>query len=108
MLLVVVDANGNDQTIWAQSQGTSADFSGAIGVTGDNEQVLPANASRGGVLFQNTSDAVIKLTDLGDATQPGAFLIGPGESWPPLNYPIPVTAINVSGTAGQTYTCRQW
>lgn len=114
MLLVVVDGNGNQQTIIAQGQqlvDTVTDFSSAIEVTGQTQTISPPNPARSGIYFQNNGQHPMQINDAGNAgaeTEPASFVVYPGGTWPPLGYPIPVGAINVSGTAGDAFVEKEW
>lgn len=108
MLLVVVDGNGNQQTLCVQGQGAATDFSGSIAVDATSQPVAAANPNRSGLYFQNTSADPLTVSELGDATLPNAFLIPPGASWPPQGYDVPITEITVAGLAGDTFVYREW
>lgn len=111
MLLIVVDGNGNQQTIVSQNQGAAQDFSGTIGpAMGEDDQVVsPANANRAGCYFQNKGASVMTVSELGDASDPlTAFLVPPGQAWPPAGYPVPTTAVRVAGTLGEVFLYREW
>jgi len=111
MLLIVVDANGNQQTIVAQNQGAAQDYSGTIGpASGDDDQVVaPANANRAGCYFQNHGAHNMTVSELGDASAAlGPFLVPPGQAWPPAGYPVPASAVRVAGTLGEVFLYREW
>lgn len=106
MLITVLDANGNPQTITVNGQGPTNDFSGTLDSSGI--ATIVADANRSGCLFQNTSEGNMTINDDGLATDPNAFLVGAGASWPPANYPAPVGSISIGGAQGATYIYRQW
>lgn len=110
MLMIVLDGQGVEQTIIVQSQGATIDASGTIAADDETQEIAAANADRAGLYFQNKGANVMLLNDLGDAGsgELACFQVPPGQSWPPAGYPIPVTAINVSGTAGDAFVFRQW
>lgn len=106
-LIPALDGDGNEVTIYVQGQGATNDFSGMIAATDESQEAAAANPNRGYLYFENQGAHTMALNDLGDATLPSAFLVAPGQSWPPPGYPIPITAINVSGTAGEAFLYRE-
>lgn len=108
MLLLVLDGNGSPQTVIAQSQGATTSASGTITATGTSQQAAAINLNRGFTFFQNRGANPMYLNDQGAAADSGnSFYIPPGGSWPPQNYPVPVTAINVLGTVGDAFLYRE-
>ena len=108
MLLIIRDGMGNVQTVTAQSTGTPTDRSGTIaGAT--SQPLMAANPLRSGYLFQNTGANPMTISEIGsDATLLNSFVVGAGQMFPPVGYVISQTAINVAGTAGDTYVAREW
>lgn len=114
MLLDVKDGQGQDQKIVAPAQEEPNDASGILQATGDNEKLLAANSDRAGWFFQNAGANPMQINELGgDASRPiaagaGAFVIPPGGIWPPPGFPLTTAQINISGTAGDAFVCREW
>lgn len=109
MLLQILDGDGFPQTVIWQSQQTPTDRSGTIASTGVSQPVMESNTNRSGFLFQNLGASPMSLSEIGaDATAPGAVVVYPGDTFPPRGYPVPTTAVNVAGTAGEAYTAREW
>ena len=111
MILAIVDGNGAPQKIVVQTQAPATDRSGAItGPVAGNPQVLmPANTNRSGWLVENVDAAPMTVSDFGtDPTQPSAYVLYPGHTFPPAGYPVPVTAITIAGTLGQKFVAREW
>jgi len=108
MLLAIRDASGNVQTVVTQAAGTPVDRSGTIAGT-TSQPLMVANSLRSGYLFQNTGSNPMTISEIGnDATLAGTFVVGVGQMFPPVGYIITQGAINVAGTAGDTYTAREW
>ena len=113
MLLNVTDGNGLPQKIITPGQETVIDQSGIIAATTTSQIMAATNAFRSGIAFQNNGAHNMIVNDLAPAVSPtvagdGSFVVVPGAYWPPQGYPVSTGAINVSGTAGDTYTCRTW
>ena len=123
MIVTLLDGNGAPRIVSWQSVGTAADASGAIaanlpaGGPFTYQQLLPAIAAgfpyRGGWYIRNLGTHNMYLTE--DGTDPSssvtAVTIKAGEFYPPaLGMPYPVTqgAINIAGTAGDSFTCKVW
>lgn len=108
MRLVIVDGDGEQRDVVWQSVETPADASDAIAGAG-SQPLLAENLNRAGWFFQNCGAASMRVNELGaDATMDGAIVIPPGGTFPPPGYPVTTTQINVSGTMGQKYSCREW
>ena len=106
MLLNILDGNGNPQVIIAQGQGACADFSGVL--TG-GVAVIDANADRSGFLFQNNGTHTMRINEEGAGSAANAFVVAPGGFFPPYaGFQIPTTAIQISGTADEPFTYREW
>jgi len=113
MLLNIVDGTGFPQKIIVEGQETIADQSGVIAATTTPQVMVAANANRSGVIMQNDGTQNMIINDMGNAVSPtvagnGSFVVTPGSYWPPAGYPVSTGAISVSGTSGDTYTCRTW
>jgi hypothetical protein len=109
MLLTVKDGNGATHTIIVVAQDSLTDHSGAIDATNAAQPVMGDNANRSGFYFQNNSTHNMTLNEMdGDPTIAGAWVIPPNGVFPPPGYPVSTNAINVAGTAGDTYTAREW
>lgn len=108
MLLAVLDGDGLAKTVTAQSQEVAIDRSGSIMVTATSQALMTANANRSGWLVQNVSDEALTINELGAATLASAITLYPGQTFPPPGYPVPVTAINIAGTAGKLFVAREW
>lgn len=108
MRLTIVDGTGELRDVVWQSVETLADVSDAIAGVG-SQPLLAENLDRAGWFFQNNDAASMRLNELGaDATLDGAIVIPPGGTFPPPGYPVTTAQINVSGTTGQKYSCREW
>ena len=108
MRLVIVDGNGIEQTVIAQSVETPVDASGVLAGAG-SQPLLAANPLRAGWLFLNDSAHVMRINELGgDATAAGAWIVPAGGYFPPPGYPVTVGQINISGTNADAYTVREW
>jgi hypothetical protein len=113
MLLNIVDGTGLPQRIIVEGQETVIDQSGLIVATGVAQVLAAANANRSGIILQNDGSHNMEINDLAAAASPtvtdnGSFVVTPGSYWPPAGYPVSTGAISVSGTTGDTYTCRTW
>lgn len=111
MLLVVVDGNGDEQTVVVKGQidpSAIADLSGTITALGVSQPLAAANALRSGLYVQNTSADDLTISELGDATLPNSFVIEPGKSWPPENYDVPTGEVAIAGPTGNTFVAREW
>lgn len=121
-LISILDGNGQLATVSWQAQDIINDNSGnlAAGAVGNGrafQQVLAANVTpvgpgcRAGIRFQNTSPNPMLLNEV-NAVTTSSWIIGSGESFPPIGYPIPTGALYVMGTAGSqlgdTFACREW
>ena len=114
MLLDVKDGLGQDQQIVAPGQESPTDASGILLATGDNEELLAANGDRAGWFFQNAGANPMQINELGgDASKKvgvgiGAWNVPPGGTWPPPGFALTTAQINISGTKGDAYVCREW
>jgi hypothetical protein len=110
MLMEVLDGNGNPLSICVQTQEPTVDFSDVLAAGDTSQLCAAANANRAGLYFQNKGAHAMTLNDVGNAgsAEPSAYIVAPGQSWPPPGYPIPITAINVAGTLGEAYLYREW
>ena len=109
MLLTVIDATGAPQTLVANAQGPVTDASGPIAAANVSQDVVVADATRSGFLFQNVSDTAMTVGDGTDATLAGAFAVAPGAYWPPAGYPAPVGSVTVAcATLGKVFTAKSW
>ena len=110
----MIDGNGVLQTIVAPGQEVVTDRSGSITTSSTNQQLLAANPSRSGWYIQNNGVNNMMINELGgDASvsnnniilTPGSSVIAGGPSGQ-----IPLTSgiINISGTASDTFTAREW
>jgi hypothetical protein len=109
MLMKIIDALGVQQTIIAPSQESSLDHSGSIAATGVSQLLLAANVFRSGWFIQNKGANPMYLNDLGVASVgAGSFVVAPGNSFPPPNYPMVTGAINILGSIGDTFVVREW
>ena len=110
-LILGLDGDGNPVEFYVQGPGPTIDFSGAIAADGVSQPAAVANPNRAYLTFQNRGANVMYVSDVGDAgdpaAEPSSFTVAPGQSWPPPGYPIPLTQINVSGTAGDGYLYRE-
>lgn len=109
MLLNILDANGQPQTIISPAQEAVVDHSGTINLTGQTQVAMEANALRSGWIMQNIGASVIYVNELGDAdTLPGTFRVESGAFFPPPGFPLTTGAVSVTGTTGNGYTMREW
>lgn len=116
MLVTILDGQGEPHQVTWQGQDQINDYSGALGAPNVGNApvfllIAPANALRAGWLFQNTSGNAMLLNEVNDLVV-SAFVINPGEAFPPCGYPIPTGAIQVVGgpmsAAGDTFVYREW
>jgi hypothetical protein len=109
MLLRILDANAQPQTIVTPAQEAVVDHSGEIAATSYSQMAMDANALRSGWIMQNIGSSVIYVSELGPAdTLPGTFRVDPGAFFPPSGFPLTTGAIHVNGTTGNGYTMREW
>lgn len=109
MLLAVLDGAGLARTVIAQAQETATDRSGTITATGVSQALMAANANRSGWFVQNNSDTAMTVNELGeDATEDSSITLYPGQTFPPVGYPIPITAISIAGTIDKAFAAREW
>lgn len=108
MFVKILDADGNPRLVIMNGPGPATDMSGVILVGDQTQVVAPANPVRSGWFFQNISNNPMLLNDLGDASEGDSVQIGPGESWPPQNYPPSPGAISVAGQEGDKFIYREW
>lgn len=108
MLLKVLDGEGNSQTIITSGQETVVNQSGVIAGAAA-QPVMPANASRSGWFFQNTSIHDMHVNDLAAALADGTCMkVAAQGTWPPAGYPLSTGALSVIGTPADTYIAREW
>ena len=116
MQVIILDGDGNPQTIAVRAPGNATDRTLPITATDEPFQLLPPNADRSGWLMQNGSGSnPVFVNELGaDPTQPaalgsGPWIVPPGGFFPPPGYDcIPLGAVMVSGTAGDVVIAREW
>jgi hypothetical protein len=118
MLVQVLDAESAPHFVAWQGQDQINDFSGnlgagAVGGGAALQQVAPANTSRAGFLFQNTSVNAMLLVEVAGLLITSSWVINPGAFFPPFgNYPIPTGVIAVQGSLnsvlGDTFAYREW
>ena len=121
MLVEILDANSQPHEVVWQGQDQINDFSGvlgagAVGAGAALQPIAPANASRAGFLFQNTSVNAMLLLEIpvaGSTTIASSWVVNSGAFFPPLpGYPIPTGAISVQGSnqsaAGDNFAYREW
>ena len=110
MLLIVTDGQGNAQTVAVKAQEIVVDYSGSITTTNQSQQLLAANSLRSGWIMQNQGDNPMQVNEIGqDAQVTASFLVAPkGGIFPPENFPLTTAQVNIAGTAGDTYTVREW
>lgn len=110
MLLKVIDALGNPQTIITEGQEAVVDHSGTIVSTGLSQLGLAANAFRSGWSVQNVGTSPLWCNTLGhDAVAGvGSFLVPVGGMFPPPGFPVTTAQINLLGTAGSGFSLLEW
>jgi hypothetical protein len=110
MLLKVIDAQGNPQTIVTAAQEAVVDHSGTITTTGLSQLLLAPNALRSGWCLQNTGTSVLWCNPLGGDAVAGAgsLSVPVGGMFPPAGFPLTAAQINVIGTAGSSFTALEW
>jgi hypothetical protein len=110
MLMEVLDGNGNPLTISVQTQQPTTDYSNTLVADQVEQQIVPPNPNRAGLLFQNKGNAPMYISDVSNAGagDPASFIVQPNQYWPPPCYPIPITAITVAGSIGQAFVYREW
>lgn len=110
MLLKVIDALGNPQTIITPAQEAIVDHSGAITSTGQSQLGIDANPLRSGWGGQNIGTSPLWYNPLGgDATVgAGSYMVPVGGMFPPPGAPVTTNAINLLGTAASAYTLQEW
>lgn len=110
MLLKVIDALGNPQTIITHGQEAVVDHSGTITSTGQSQLGIDANSLRSGWGGQNIGTSPLWYNPLGGDATPGAgsYMVPVGAFFPAPGAPVTTAAINVLGTAGSAYTLQEW
>lgn len=111
MLIQILDATGTQQQVIIKAQEAVTDRSGQIAATGVSQILAAANVLRSGFRIQNKSSVnPMYVNELGAASASGAqsFTVLPGAFFPPDGYPVSTNAINVLGTAGDTFAAREW
>lgn len=111
MLLKVIDAQGNPQTIVTHGQEAVVDHSGTITATGTSQLALAANALRSGWCLQNMGGGPpLWCNTLGaDAVAgAGSFVVPVGGAFPPPGFPLTTDEINILGTVGCAFTLLEW
>lgn len=109
MLLNVIDGSGYPQRVIVAGQEVVENRSGSIAVDSISQEIAAANLNRSGFKVQNTGSNPMYINDLGTASGgSGDFVVGVGEYWPPVGYPVSTGAINIQGIAGDTFTAREW
>lgn len=107
MLMSIIDAESNQQVIVVGSVETTTDSSGSISESSEWQVALDANTDRSGFLIQNKGSNDMQVNDTAQATG-SAFLLQPGDFWPPAGYPVNTSAVYIYGTAEDTYLAREW
>jgi hypothetical protein len=110
-LTTILDGLGFPRLIYLQGQDPITDRSGTITITDQSQVLMPANPQRGGFRVQNLSanQNVMTVNEIGsDATILNSWVIYASQSFPPPNYPIPVGAVTIAGTAGDAFVAREW
>lgn len=110
MLLKVIDALGNPQTIISHGQEAVVDHSSTITATGTSQKLLDANAFRSGWCLQNLGAVPLWCNTLGaDAVAgAGSFSVPAGGVFPPPGFPVTTAQINVLGTVATPFTVLEW
>lgn len=109
MLLTILDGTGNTQKVIAHSQEEIVDHSGVIIATNVPQEVIPANAFRSGWTLQNLGAHDMFVNDIGAATSSyGSYLVTPKATIKSSDSGVSINTISVSGTVGESFTCREW
>lgn len=88
---------------------TYTDRSGAIATGGGAQALAPANPSRVGLMFQNTSSGDLRVSSRGSASGSAGILVKTGDLfiWPA--HGVPVGIISVFGaTTAQAFEAMEW
>ncbi len=111
MLVPIIDGSGNAVNICIAGQETLVDRSSVL-ADENAQEVMASNEARSGFFFQNcsTDGNDMWINELGDAATAASpcIRIVAGGVWSSLGYPVTVNAISVIGTAGDTFTAREW
>lgn len=108
MLLIILDGQGQPQTVIAHGQETVVNHDGTLAGAA-SQQALPANADRSGYVIVNASGNDMWVSDVGAASAGGdSFKVSAGGTWPPAGYPVATGAVNIKGTMGDKYLARDW
>lgn len=111
MLLQVTDANATPQTVVTQAQEAITVLDGTIAAANVSKTITVGVPTRSGWLFQNTSSANLWVEDVNSSAAVGkGYQVFPGQIISTAaGIPNSANAIQViGGTAGQTFTFRQW
>lgn len=110
MLLKVIDAQGNPQTVIAHGQETPVDHSGTVTVMDGTQVLLAANAFRSGWFLQNLDVNPLTLCETGDAVAgtPGTWQVPAGGTFPPPGFPVTTGAVHINGSANAKFSAREW
>lgn len=111
MLIQITDANGISQTVNACTQESITSADGSITSANVSQTIVVGNSLRSGWIFQNTSSANLYIEDVSaTATVGKGYQVAAGQILSTyLNIPNSSNPIQViGGTAGQTFTFRQW
>jgi len=86
------------------------DRSGTVAVANTAQTLAPANASRRGLILQNTSAGALHVGIPTAASSAGGSLrLDPGDYWEAPAHGIPTGAITVlGGTVGQAFIAWEW
>ena len=109
MLIKVLDGLSVSQIIIVPGQESVVDQSGTIASTNVSQSLLSANLLRSGWVMQNCGVAAMYVNNIGDAsTGLGSFMVTAGSFFPPAGFPVTTAAVSIAGTAGDTYTVKEW
>jgi hypothetical protein len=85
------------------------DRSGTVAAAGAAQQIAAKNVGRRGFMIQNLSDAALWFDTLAAAVAGApSFRLAPGAIYETPAHAVPVGAISVCGTAGQSFSAREW
>ncbi len=121
MILKVVDANGAPQQICVAAPGQASDASSTVAAnlpiggpfTYQQAIAAPTTGSiRSGWFIVNRATNPMYVTEDGSvpSNNPTAIVVYPGQMFPPpgVGYPVSQNAINLAGTAGDSFSAKVW
>ena len=111
MLLTITDKNNAAQVIATDAQEAITDHSGTIASTGVSQLAVAANVLRSGLFIQNLSATNSMNFNVGAlaTTGAGSVKLAPGAMLHiPKEFPLSTGAVNILGTAADSFTIKEW